>query len=250
MKKSNLKNHLYVLAHDGLAHTDLGLELQDTLESLGICFKLSSHTFDNSLQWISAKEPNMQKEEEKDYIFDSELLVLYYNSTMFVKDYTSGKLITDLGSIYSFYSSKSMKVLILLQSVSDTLYNCQEVTREMYDQFLIELTCAFQFDYIELKTTAECFTLIRDLHEWLEKKPERRELLLGDMYVSKKGAKITKKATMEGFHHELSLYWINMLMTIPGVSENKAISIAKIYNHIHFYYFWTLNKLIIFIQYS
>lgn len=60
-------------------------------------------------------------------------------------------------------------------------------------------------------------------------KETRKEKLMGDMYVAAKGAKVTKKAVLEGFNDEVSKYWIGMLMSIPGVSENKAIAIAKSY---------------------
>ena len=97
----------------------------------------------------------------------------------------------------------------------------------MYEKFLIKVTVAYEFDYIELKATKDFFDLINNINLTLEKKSTRKDLLMGDTYVGSKGAKITKKATMEGFNDILSKYWINMLMSIPGVSENKAIAIAK-----------------------
>ena len=109
------------------------------------------------------------------------------------------------------------------------MYNNQEITRKMYEEFLVELTVAFEFDYIDLKTTDELFTFIRDIQECLKKKSTRKELYMGDTYVASKGAKYSKKATIEGFNDYFSKLYIGLLMSIPGVSENKAIAIAKKY---------------------
>lgn len=122
-----------------------------------------------------------------------------------------------------------MKILLVFQSVGDTLYNHPTLSREIYDKFLIELTVAYEYDYVEVKTTNEYFTFLADLHTSLEKKSERKDLFMGDMYVAAKGAKLSKKATLEGFTDENSKYWVSILMSIPGVSETKAIAIAKVY---------------------
>mmetsp|Transcript_17038 Transcript_17038/g.14983 ORF Transcript_17038/g.14983 Transcript_17038/m.14983 type:complete len:115 (+) Transcript_17038:591-935(+) len=53
---------------------------------------------------------------------------------------------------------------------------------------------------------------------------------MGDAYVESKGAKYSKRAYMNGFIDQISKYYIGMLMSIPGVSENKAIAIAKKYS--------------------
>lgn len=45
---------------------------------------------------------------------------------------------------------------------------------------------------------------------------------------SRKGYKPSRRALMIGhFSDPLSIYYISWLMCIPGVSENKAIAIAK-----------------------
>ena len=46
---------------------------------------------------------------------------------------------------------------------------------------------------------------------------------------SRKGFKPSQKARIAGFTSSLSLTYISFMMCIPGVSENKAISVAEKY---------------------
>jgi hypothetical protein len=46
---------------------------------------------------------------------------------------------------------------------------------------------------------------------------------------SRKGFKPGKKAALCGFKDPLSITYISFLMCIPGLSENKAIGIAKVF---------------------
>ena len=46
---------------------------------------------------------------------------------------------------------------------------------------------------------------------------------------SRKGFRPGKKAQLCGFKDSLSITYISFLMCIPGVSENKAIGLAKVY---------------------
>lgn len=46
---------------------------------------------------------------------------------------------------------------------------------------------------------------------------------------SRKGFRPGKKAQLCGFKDPLSITYISFLMCIPGVSENKAIGLAKIF---------------------
>lgn len=46
---------------------------------------------------------------------------------------------------------------------------------------------------------------------------------------SRKGFRPGKKALLSGFKDPLSITYISFLMCIPGVSENKAIGLAKVY---------------------
>jgi hypothetical protein len=50
---------------------------------------------------------------------------------------------------------------------------------------------------------------------------------------SRKGFKPGKKAQLSGFKDSLTITYISFLMCIPGVSENKAIGLAKIYPTMH-----------------
>jgi len=145
------------------------------------------------------------------------------------------------------------KVIVLFNSVSDSLYNNdgQEETRpniknqktefdmlpngankipkvpkSEFDKFLIDLTITYEFDYIELYTPVEIIDFLKEMHLSIKDKPHRKEL---SMY-SRKGFKPGKKALMlGGFTDNLSITYISGLMCIPGLSENKAIAIAKVY---------------------
>ena len=46
---------------------------------------------------------------------------------------------------------------------------------------------------------------------------------------SRKGFKPGKKAQLSGFKDPLSITYISFLMCIPGVSENRAIGLARVY---------------------
>jgi len=227
MKKTNAQSHLYILSDSKLQDTDIGIGLSDVMDSLAVSFKFSESMFNNSLLWLSAKENG--GDADKHYVHETDICLIYYNNAIFTKDYESGQVDKDLGMIKSFFGQEGIKVLIMLQSVGDTLFNNSKITRQMYDDFLISLTVKYQFDYIELKTTEECFKLICDVHKCLEKKDQRKEINMGELYTGAKGAKDPKKAHTEGFTDKLSKYWISMLMSIPGVSEDKAIAISSSY---------------------
>lgn len=137
--------------------------------------------------------------------------------------------------------NSDFKVIMLFNSVVDCLFNNEErqptmkkseeeeeykVTAAQYDKFLIDLTITYEFDYIELFTPLEVIDYLKDVHFSIKDKPHRKEL---SMY-SRKGYRPSKKALMLGnFSDPLTIYYISWLMCIPGVSENKAIAIAKRY---------------------
>lgn len=103
------------------------------------------------------------------------------------------------------------------------------VSKPEFDRFLIDLTITYEFDYIELYTPVEIIDFLREMHLSIKDKPHRKEL---SMY-SRKGFKPGKKALMlGGFDDPLSITYISWLMCIPGLSENKAIAIAKKYSTI------------------
>ena len=71
----------------------------------------------------------------------------------------------------------------------------------------------------------EVVEFLKEMHFSIVDKPFRKEL---SMY-SRKGFKPTHKAQLQGFKDNLSITYISFLMCVPGVSENKAIAIAKVY---------------------
>lgn len=93
-----------------------------------------------------------------------------------------------------------------------------------FDKFLIDLTITYEFDFIELYTPVEIIDFMKEMHLSIKDKPHRKEL---SMY-SRKGFKPGRKALMlGGFNDNLSIIYISWLMCIPGLSENKAVAIAK-----------------------
>ena len=104
--------------------------------------------------------------------------------------------------------------------------NIAKVPKSEFDKFLIDLTITYEFDYIELYTPVEIIDFLKEMHLSIKDKPHRKEL---SMY-SRKGFKPGKKALMlGGFSDNLSITYISWLMCIPGLSENKAIAIAKVF---------------------
>jgi hypothetical protein len=87
------------------------------------------------------------------------------------------------------------------------------------------LTVSYEFDYVQFDHTLDVIDYLKEMHGSIVDKPHRKEL---SMY-SRKGFKPGKKAILSGFKDTLSITYISFLMCIPGVSENKAIGIAKVY---------------------
>ncbi len=88
------------------------------------------------------------------------------------------------------------------------------------------MTITYEFDFIELYTPVEIIDFLKEMHMSIKDKPHRKEL---SMY-SRKGFKPGKRALMVGgFKDPLSITFISWLMCIPGISENKAIAIVKVY---------------------
>ena len=162
-------------------------------------------------------------------------------------------------ALKTFAKSKKsdFKVIVLFNSVSDSLYNnddCEmrktkkegnvkdqktendyqmsamgetaQVSKSEFDKFLIDLTIQYEFDYVEHFSPLECVDFLKEMHLSIEDKPHRKEL---SMY-NRKGFKPGRKALMlGGFNDALSICYLSWLMCIPGLSENKAIGIAKVY---------------------
>ena len=76
---------------------------------------------------------------------------------------------------------------------------------------------------MEVYTPMEVIEFLKEMHGSIMDKPYRKEL---SMY-SRKGFRPGKKAQIQGFNDNLSLNFISFLMCVPGVSENKAIAVAK-----------------------
>ena len=94
-----------------------------------------------------------------------------------------------------------------------------------FDKFNISLTVQYEFDYIELYSYLEIIEYLKEMHQSIYEKPHKKEL---SMY-SRKGYKPGKKAMLSGFKDPLSMTYISFLMCIPGLSENKAIGLARVF---------------------
>ena len=62
--------------------------------------------------------------------FENDFVLLYYNAATFKRDFESGALYADLSLVKRFYHTRpDTKIILLLHSVSDTLYNLHAFTR-------------------------------------------------------------------------------------------------------------------------
>ena len=108
----------------------------------------------------------------------------------------------------------------------DALYGDQtsiSILKDLYPQFLMEIRLTYEFDYVETMSTLDTIEYLIELQKSIHLKPERE--MKG---LSRKGVfQGQKKAVINGFSSELSLYWISWLMCIPGISEKKAVAIVN-----------------------
>ena len=87
------------------------------------------------------------------------------------------------------------------------------------------MTLEFEFDYLEVYTPLEVVEFLKEMHLSILDKPYRKEL---SMY-SRRGFKPSNRAKVAGLTKETELAYISWLMCVPGLSENKAIAVAKTY---------------------
>jgi hypothetical protein len=119
--------------------------------------------------------------------------------------------------------SATFKVVVLFNSVSDSLP--PHITLLQLQKFQLQLTLEFEFDYLEVYTPLEVVEFLKEMHLSILDKPHRKELSI----YSRKGQRPSNKARIAGMTKDLELTYVSLLITIPGLSENKAIAIAKAY---------------------
>lgn len=174
--------------------------------------------------------------------------MLYFNSRTFIEAFKTGRLRRQMQHVKDFVSraksredQDSYKVVVLFNSVSDSLFSNDRImegggarpdangqvgpTTQDLQKFQIALTLEYEFDYLEVYTPMEVIEFLKEMHFSIVDKPFRKEL---SMY-SRKGFRPGRKAQLQGFTDNLSLTYISFLMCVPGVSENKAIAIAKVF---------------------
>ena len=117
---------------------------------------------------------------------------------------------SDNADIEEGREADSYKVVILFNSVSDSLLNNEQQdnlkntampTPEDLQKFLVALTLEYEFDYLEVYTPMEVIEFLKEMHSSILDKPYRKEL---SMY-SRKGFRPGKKAQIQGFTDTLSL---------------------------------------------
>ena len=106
---------------------------------------------------------------------------------------------SDNADIEEGREADSYKVVILFNSVSDSLLNNEQQdnlkntampTPEDLQKFLVALTLEYEFDYLEVYTPMEVIEFLKEMHSSILDKPYRKEL---SMY-SRKGFRPGKKA--------------------------------------------------------
>ncbi|TNV77009.1 hypothetical protein FGO68_gene4673 [Halteria grandinella] len=239
-KKPAPNEILYLLLNEGFKDLEICTFIEQVLCENAIKYKFSPKTFTNSILWLQAKPIHAEGGGAGDgfsivtpqYSYENEFALLYYSKETFIEAYASGNLHTEMMMVKKYKQNRKQnggefKVIVVFHSVHDSLFNVDHGTpnKAQYDKFLIDLTLSYEFDYIQLDHTIDVIDFLKEMHASVQDKPYRKEL---SMY-SRKGFRPGKKAILSGFKDPLSVTYISFLMCIPGVSENKAIGLAKIY---------------------
>ena len=227
--------------------------IETMLQENAIGYRFSDRIFDNAIMWLSARQyisklekADTQLRGQVDTSHENEFIVVYHDADSFQRQFCDGTLIRQMTALKQYAVKRpEFKVLILFNSVLDCLFSNEEVgqrtmkkaeadshysvTAAQYEAFCVDLTITYEFDYIELITPLEVIEFLKEMHLSIKDKPHRKEL---SMY-SRKGFRPSKRAMLVGgFEDPLTVYFCSWMMAIPGVSENKAVAIAKRYKTI------------------
>lgn len=204
-----------------------------------IPFKYSFKSLPSTIMWLQAKPIG----QSKNYSYTNEYCLVYINSASFIQGWQNGELTQTMKRLKEFATRQkeagedaSYKVVVLFNSVGDSLFNPKAKGPDAIKphhqggpnlqdlhRFQLSLTLEYEFDYLEVFTPIEVIDFLKEMHLSILDKPFRKEL---SMY-SRKGFRPGNKAKMAGLSDELSLTFVSWLMCVPGLSENKAIGIAK-----------------------
>ena len=131
--------------------------------------------------------------------------------------------------LQNFFSSKNFKSKNQVNLTSSQYFFSEEnllLSEESFNDWLCDISVLYSFEYY---LTEE----VKDSLEYL--KSAMASLILIkyknlDINIINKENSHTEKSKISGFDNEFSLMWIDILMGIPGMSEDRAIAIAKNYN--------------------
>lgn len=140
------------------------------------------------------------------------------------------KFLIVLEGIQSFFSSANLKKKMErnLKNPFQTISSQEEkspLTEEAFQEWLCDVNVLHEWEYELTEKSNESL-------EYIKKAISSIDL---QKYKNINGANFgkenihTEKSKISGFDNEFSLMWIDILMGIPGVSEDKAIAIAKSY---------------------
>lgn len=114
---------------------------------------------------------------------------------------------------------------MLFEKIGDSENATPPKNVEEFSQFLADLQIIHGLDY-------RCFVSAMDLAEFLAASckainKEQSKKNLANVDLSGKASKTTQYSIFEGITNSYSKCWLAMLMAIPGISEQKAVSVVK-----------------------
>lgn len=138
------------------------------------------------------------------------------------------KYIVLLEGMQSFFSSKNFKRRIEKNLTFSSQISSQEaasLTEEDFLDWLCDITVFYDWEYVLTDSQNESLDFIKKAIGSIILQKYKN----ADIFSLGKDNTHTEKSKIAGFDNEFALMWIDILMGIPGVSEDKAIAIAKNY---------------------
>lgn len=173
--------------------------------------QIFSKTYDNSLDKINDALQQLKNLKKQKNVTGDEI-----------------KYIVLLEGMQSFFSSKNFKKRIEKNLTYSSQISSQEalsLTEEDFRDWLCDITVFYDWEYVLTESHSESLDFIKKAIGAIILQKYKNV----DVYSLGKENTHTEKSKIAGFDNEFSLMWIDILMGIPGVSEDKAIAIAKNY---------------------
>lgn len=131
--------------------------------------------------------------------------------------------------VQHFFTSNNIKRKIQINlTVSPCLSEEEEdrFSEEKFNDWLCDLIVTCDYEYTLTETKKESLDYVKQMVESIILQKYKNL----ELNVFGKENTHTEKSKICGFDNEFALMWIDMLMGIPGISEDKAIAIAKNYH--------------------